>query len=120
MQQTKVLTSELGTFEWWISGLRLDPLFFLISRLNNACSILLLLISRLINRSGLRIPHSKVFSSGQFSLFCIDLLNFHHFNTFYINFFLTCDFTVGGVHSSYIIRLVTLDVRKMSSPKIDR
>jgi len=30
--------SELGTFEWWISGLMLDPLFFLISRLNNACS----------------------------------------------------------------------------------
>ena len=30
--------SELGTFEWWITGLMLDPLFFLISRLNNACS----------------------------------------------------------------------------------
>ena len=29
---------ELGTFEWWISGLMLDPLFFLISILNNACS----------------------------------------------------------------------------------
>ena len=29
---------ELGTFEWWISGLMLDPLFFLILRLNNACS----------------------------------------------------------------------------------
>ena len=31
--------SELGTLEWWImiSGLMLDPLFFLISRLNNAC-----------------------------------------------------------------------------------
>ena len=27
---------ELGTLEWWISGLMLDPL--LISRLNNACS----------------------------------------------------------------------------------
>jgi len=27
---------ELGTFEWWISGLRLDPLFYLISRLNYA------------------------------------------------------------------------------------
>ena len=23
---------ELGTFEWWILGLRLNPLFFLISR----------------------------------------------------------------------------------------
>ena len=34
----KVLTSELGTFEWWISGLMLDPLFFLISKLTNACS----------------------------------------------------------------------------------
>ena len=33
-----VKTPELGTFEWWISGLMLDPLFFLISRLNNACS----------------------------------------------------------------------------------
>ena len=30
-----ILRSELGTFEWWISGLMLDPLFFLISRLNN-------------------------------------------------------------------------------------
>ena len=29
--------AELGTFEWWISGLMLDPLFFLILRLNNAC-----------------------------------------------------------------------------------
>jgi len=29
---------EPGTLEWWISGLMLDPLFFLISRLNNACS----------------------------------------------------------------------------------
>ena len=27
----------LGTSEWWISGLMLDPLFFLISRLNIAC-----------------------------------------------------------------------------------
>ena len=27
---------ELKTFEWWISGLRLNPLFFLISRLNIA------------------------------------------------------------------------------------
>ena len=34
--------SELGTFEWWISGLRLNPLFFLISRLNNACSPLVI------------------------------------------------------------------------------
>ena len=58
----ELVWSELGTFEWWISGLRLDPLFFLISRLNNAV-LLLLLISRLINRSGLRISHSEVFSS---------------------------------------------------------
>ena len=28
---------ELKTLEWWISGLRLNPLFFLISRLNFAC-----------------------------------------------------------------------------------
>ena len=28
--------SELKTLEWWISGLRLNPLFFLISRLNIA------------------------------------------------------------------------------------
>ena len=28
---------ELKTFEWWISGLMLNPLFFLISRLNMAC-----------------------------------------------------------------------------------
>ena len=35
---SKVLTSELGTLEWCISSLILDPLFFLISRLNYACS----------------------------------------------------------------------------------
>ena len=29
---------ELETLEWWISGLMLNPLFFLISRLNIACS----------------------------------------------------------------------------------
>jgi len=29
---------ELGTLEWWISGLMLDPLFFFISRLSMACS----------------------------------------------------------------------------------
>ena len=28
--------SELETLEWWISGLMLNPLFFLISRLNIA------------------------------------------------------------------------------------
>ena len=38
ISHSKVFSSELGTFEWWISGLMLDPLFFLISRLNNACS----------------------------------------------------------------------------------
>ena len=32
---------ELETFEWWISGLMLNPLFFLISRLNIACSPLI-------------------------------------------------------------------------------
>ena len=32
--------SALGTFKWWISGLMLDPLFFSISRLTNACSSL--------------------------------------------------------------------------------
>ena len=32
----KLMTPELKTLEWWISGLRLNPLFFLISRLNIA------------------------------------------------------------------------------------
>ena len=32
-----IKSKELGTLEWWISGLMLDPLFFLISRLNIAC-----------------------------------------------------------------------------------
>ena len=58
-----LIWSELGTLEWWISGLMLNPLFFLISRLNIACSPLIL-ISRLIIRSGLRISHSKVPSSA--------------------------------------------------------
>ena len=34
--------SELGTFEWWISGLMHDPLFVLISRLKNASSPLVI------------------------------------------------------------------------------
>ena len=29
--------AELKTLEWWLSGLMLNPLFFLISRLNIAC-----------------------------------------------------------------------------------
>jgi len=29
---------KLGSFEGWITGFMLDPLFFLISRLSNACS----------------------------------------------------------------------------------
>ena len=41
VQQNKVY-SELKTLEWWISGLMLGPLFFLISRLNNACSPLVI------------------------------------------------------------------------------
>ena len=37
-----ILSPELKTnLEWWISGLMLNPLFFLISRLNNACSPLI-------------------------------------------------------------------------------
>ena len=31
------ILSELKTLEWWMSGLMLNPLFFLISRLNMAC-----------------------------------------------------------------------------------
>jgi len=34
----KNVCPELGTSEYWISGLMLDPLFFLISRLNIPCS----------------------------------------------------------------------------------
>ena len=73
-------SSQLKTLEWGISGLRLNPLFFLICRLNIACSLLIFNLQinypirikdtpfisshlRLINRSGLRISHSKVFSS---------------------------------------------------------
>ena len=38
IHHSKVFSSELGTLEYWISGLMLNPLFFLISRLNIACS----------------------------------------------------------------------------------
>ena len=38
ISHSKVFSSELKTLEWWISGLMLDLLFFLISRLNNDCS----------------------------------------------------------------------------------
>ena len=34
--------AQLRDFGWWISELRLDPLFLLISRLNNACSPLII------------------------------------------------------------------------------
>ena len=37
-----LLLSEQETLEWWISGLMLDPLFFFISRLNTACSPLVI------------------------------------------------------------------------------
>ena len=30
------MSSELGTLEWWISGLMLNPLFLLISRLTQS------------------------------------------------------------------------------------
>ena len=33
VDRSKVLASELGTLEWWISGLMLNPLFLIISRL---------------------------------------------------------------------------------------
>ena len=46
VQGLKVIPTELGTFEWWISGLMLDPLFFLLSRLNNACSSLVINLQR--------------------------------------------------------------------------
>ena len=45
----EVKLTELGTFDWWILRLMLV--------------LLLLLISRFINRSGLRVSNSKVFSS---------------------------------------------------------
>ena len=41
ISHSKVFSSELKTLEWWISGLMLNPLFFLISRLNIACSPLI-------------------------------------------------------------------------------
>ena len=33
-RQNTIIQSELGTLEWWISGLMLNPLFLLIWRLN--------------------------------------------------------------------------------------
>ena len=56
------MTPELKTLELWISGLRLNPLFFLISRLNIAWKTHLK-IFRLIIRRDIWIFHSKVFSS---------------------------------------------------------
>ena len=38
---SELVVPELKTFEWWISGLMLNPLFFLITRLNIACSPLI-------------------------------------------------------------------------------
>ena len=58
-----MIRSELKTLEWWISGLMLNPLFFLISRLNMACFPHEFNL-QIIDRSGLRISHSKVFISG--------------------------------------------------------
>jgi len=47
-----------------VSGFMLDALFFLISRLNNACSLLIFNL-QINNRSGSRISQSEVFSSGR-------------------------------------------------------
>ena len=47
----------------------LDLLFFLISRLNNACSPLVINLHGLINRSGLRISHSKFSAENKRSIF---------------------------------------------------
>ena len=69
------LKPELGTFEWWISGLMLDPIFFLFSKLNNACSSLVVNL-QINNRSELRIFHSKVFSSES------ELLNLRIFHLY--------------------------------------
>jgi len=63
----RFVSPELGTLEYWISGLMLDPLFFLISRLNIASSPHEFNL-QIINRSGLRISHSKVFSLSTYSL----------------------------------------------------
>ena len=41
-KKKKYMGPELGNFEWWISGLMLDPLFSLISRLNSAFSPLVI------------------------------------------------------------------------------
>ena len=51
--------TELKTLEWWISRSMLDLLFISICR-SNMLVLLSLLISSLINWSGLRISHSKV------------------------------------------------------------
>ena len=40
-QSSVLKRTELKTFEWWISGLMLNPLLLLISRLNIACSPLI-------------------------------------------------------------------------------
>ena len=61
------MKSELKTLEWWISRFMLDLLFFLISRLNNACYPLDINL-QIFYRSGLWIFHSEVFSSGKISL----------------------------------------------------
>ena len=67
IHHSKVISSELGTLEWWISGLMLDLLFFLISRLNNACYPLDINL-QIFYPAGLWIFHSEVFSSGKISL----------------------------------------------------
>ena len=69
---SKVFSSELKTLEWWISGLMLNPNFFLISRLNMACSPHEF-NSRKVNRSGLRISHSKVFRAENFRMVDISI-----------------------------------------------
>ena len=63
--------SELRAFDWWTSGLILVPLFFLISRLNNACSHLVINSSRLINRSGLR----TILKISPQNVFCLELFS---------------------------------------------
>ncbi len=71
------------------------------------------LICRLINRSGLRISHSKVFSSERtLYLICVTKFNSHYIISFIIMLFI-----LGSLKSTLIPEFLTVDQGKNDNSK---
>ena len=94
MSRLYLIDTELKTLNRWILRAMLVLLFFLISRLNNACSHLV--INLQINKpiKGLRMSNSKVPSSG-FSYFLTEVLTEFQI-AFYLHIIVACTIHNGS------------------------